>query len=96
MTISNDTITNLIGESVAGEYPERPPVHLVSVIIFSYNFRCHIFESAAKGRGPVRRTKPLGETEIDEDGVSLVVQQHVRRFNVPVNDPGIVEEIFES
>mmetsp|Transcript_13614 Transcript_13614/g.24519 ORF Transcript_13614/g.24519 Transcript_13614/m.24519 type:complete len:377 (+) Transcript_13614:169-1299(+) len=67
-----------------------PQVHLRAIAMTSHDLRSHVVGGADHGEGSALSfLKPLGNSEVDELQVALLVEHHVLRLEVAVDDVAV-------
>lgn len=81
---------SLAKEHLENEDANGPPVHVFVVARVIQYFRCHIHRRAALSPRHLLLADHLGQAEVNQLNVAVVVQQDVLKLQVSVNDVLVV------
>ena len=82
-------------QHVVEQHPEGKHVHLGVLVLALDDFGGDVVGSAADGRPRAAHPEMRAEAEVAQLGLPLIIQQHVLRFDVAVDD-GVAVQVVES
>lgn len=63
------------------------------VILLPLQTLTHVSRCSAQGARSFVAWQPLGQTEVDNHSMAILIEENVRRLQVSVHDTGVVQEI---